>query len=172
MNILKKTNNTMDSKGFTLIELLVVIAIIALLASATLSSLGTSRTRGEIAKVIGDYRSVANSIELYRQANSSQYPGTAGSPVSVSSLVSGVLSTYIKQNPSVSSLVVSGGSVLYYLNSSTAPRYWCDNTSNNQDYVIYFTPTAQSAGSELFKQLYSAPGTPVVGLVCIPVFQL
>lgn len=174
MNNLKKVNNAINKKGFTLIELLVVIAIIALLSSVVLTSLGTSRMRGEIAKVIGDYRSVANSLELYRQANAGQYPGSVDTAISVASLVSGALSPYIKQSPSVSSVVVSSPTVRYWLNSASETRLWCENTSTNQDYVIYFTPTSQAANSELFKPVYTAntPNPTVVpNTVCIPTFQ-
>lgn len=176
MNNLKKVNNAINRKGFTLIELLVVIAIIALLSSVVLTSLGTSRMRGEIAKVVGDYRSVANSLELYRQANAGQYPGTAGTAITVASLVSGALSPYIKQSPSISSAVVVSSlpNVYYWLNSPVVTRYWCENTSTNQDYVISFTPTSQAANSELFKPVYVAdtPNPTVVpNTVCIPTFQ-
>lgn len=162
----------MAKKGFTLIELLVVIAIIALLSSVVLVSLSTSRTRGEMAKMIGDYRSVANSLELYRQANSLQYPGPADTAISVATLVSGALSPYIKQSPSVSPLVVLSGSVSYRLNSAAATRYWCDTVSSDQDYVITFTPTPAAANSSFFKPVYSGISQTLVSdVVCIPVFQ-
>lgn len=167
---------TNNKKGFTLIELIVVIAIIGLLASIVMTALGVSRARGEIAKTLGDYKSVANALELYRQSHGGQYPGTEGSAVNLTTLIdnNGVLSEYMKQSPGESPLVVGGtGHMYYYLNTVglTSPRYWCGDTESDQDYVIYFTPTAQATASGLFQTLYSDPSTAVSNTVCISVNQ-
>lgn len=62
-------------KGFTLIELLVVIAIIGLLASITLASLESARTKARDAKRFGDMRNVIVALDMYYDENG-QYPIT------------------------------------------------------------------------------------------------
>jgi prepilin-type N-terminal cleavage/methylation domain-containing protein len=181
-NIRQDNDNTINSKkGFTLIELIVVIAIIGLLASVVITALGVSRARGEIARVLGDYKSVVNALELYRQSRGGQYPGNERVAQNMSQLIdnNGQLSEYIKQSPSVSPLVVEPSvidgvsRIYYYLNpvGSTVGRYWCGDTTSDQDYVIYFEPTAQAIASGLFKTLYSAVDAEMSGYVCISVDQ-
>jgi prepilin-type N-terminal cleavage/methylation domain-containing protein len=176
--------------GFTLIELLVVIAIIGLLASVVMTSLGVSRARAEIAKVLTDYKSLANSLELYRQSNGGVYPDDptspdTASPISITDLTNTYLTDYLKQVPSVSPAVVDisgAGSypdVLYARNptGTSYPRYYCGDTASIQDYVLYFTPTQQAIDSGLFGELtlenslgdfYTYPATDAV---CIMVNQ-
>lgn len=162
-------------RGFTLIELLVVIAIIGFLASVVMASLGVSRTRAEIAKVLTDYKSVSNALELYRQANGGNYPGTEGDATDVETLItSGGLGEYIKQNPSNSSLVVDTGSISYWLNTKGNPEYLCGTNSGFQDYVISFDPTVEAVDSGMFKPLYDVDvgDYEEEGLaLCIPVNQ-
>jgi type II secretion system protein G len=177
-------------KGFTLIELLVVIAIIGLLATVVMTSLSVSRARAEIAKVLTDYKTFSNALELYRQNNNGTYPDDpsnpdVASPISISDLTSTYLADYLKQVPSVSPAVVDvsgAGSypdVLYARNPSGGayPRYYCGDTNSNQDYVLYFTPTEQAINSGLFDTLtlensqgdfYSYPE---IDAVCILVNQ-
>ncbi len=164
------------ARGFTLIELIVVIAIIGLLSSIVLTALGLSRAKGEIAKVQGDYKSVANALELYRQSHSGQYPGTPETAQTVASLTdnNGPLSEYMKQTPTESSLVVASGNMNYYLNTpgDTFNRYWCSDTDSDQDYVISFTATQAAMDSGYFQPVYSAPGVQVGGAVrCVVVNQ-
>ncbi len=80
-NTYPNTHTNTSKKGFTLIELIVVIAIIGLLASVVMTSLSVSRARAEIAKMLTDYKSAANALELYRQSNGGQYPGPPDTPV-------------------------------------------------------------------------------------------
>lgn len=165
------------TNGFTLIELIVVIAIIGLLASVVLASLGLSRTRAEISKVLIDYKSVANGLELYRQSHNGTYPGDEVTPISVSGLVGSgnALAEYVNQAPSVSPAVVTDGVIYYYLNptGTDSGRYWCGDTTSNQDYVLYFAHTPEALASGLFHKLYSDTDGTEVGsdLSCISVNQ-
>ncbi len=170
---MKKHVKNTHKRGFSLIELLVVIAIIGFLASVALASLGEARTRSEIAKVLVDYRSIANALELYRQSNNDTYPGVVGPPaVSVQSLIDndGPLSQYVKQAPSVSPAVVETGSIDYYLNPEDPnSKYWCGDISVDQDYILMFAPTAKATESGLFLPVYDSTSiNPLAALVCIP----
>ena len=168
-----KTIHKVGNKGFTLIELLVVIAIIGLLSTVVMTSLSVSRARAEIAKVLTDYKSLSNALELYRQNNNGTYPDDPGapdvaSPISITDLTSTYLADYLKQAPSVSPAVVDvsgAGSypdILYARNPSGGafPRYYCGDTNSSQDYVLYFTPTQQAIDSGLFStlSLENSPG--------------
>lgn len=168
--------NTQFKKGFTLIELIVVIAIIGLLASVVLASLGLSRTRAEISKVLIDYKSVANGLELYRQSHNGTYPGPEITLIPVSDLVGSgnPLAEYVNQAPSISPAVVTDGVIYYYLNPAGTDeyRYWCGDISSNQDYVLYFSHTPEALASGLFQQLYGEGGIEVGSdLSCISVNQ-
>ena len=46
-----------------------------------MTSLGVSRAQAEIAKVLTDYKSLANSLELYRQSNEVPHPDDPASPI-------------------------------------------------------------------------------------------
>ncbi|MBP9818806.1 MAG: type II secretion system protein [Candidatus Pacebacteria bacterium] len=169
--------NTQFKKGFTLIELIVVIAIIGLLASVVLASLGLSRTRAEISKVLIDYKSVANGLELYRQSHNGTYPGVPADPaIPVSDLVGSgnPLAEYVNQAPSISPAVVASGDVNYYLNpvDDDAQRIWCGDKTSNQDYVISFIPTVEAINSGLFHEVYdSLSDDPLSDVLCISVNQ-
>lgn len=63
--------------GFTLIELLVVIAIIGVLASIVLASLNSARRKSRDARRITDIKQIQLALELYFDANASQYPAAS-----------------------------------------------------------------------------------------------
>jgi prepilin-type N-terminal cleavage/methylation domain-containing protein len=65
-----------SNHGFTLIELLVVIAIIGILSSVVLASLNSARAKGRDARRISDLKQLQLALELYYDANGSEYPDT------------------------------------------------------------------------------------------------
>lgn len=65
-----------QKKGFTLIELLVVIAIIGILSSVVLASLNSARLKSRDARRVSDLKQLQLALELYYDANSSNYPAT------------------------------------------------------------------------------------------------
>jgi general secretion pathway protein G len=67
-----------NNKGFTLIELLVVIAIIGLLATLTVASLNSARSKSRDAKVVSDIKQIQTALELYNNDNGHYPDGPAG----------------------------------------------------------------------------------------------
>jgi general secretion pathway protein G len=62
-----------NNKGFTLIELLVVIAIIGLLATLTVASLNSARSKSRDARRVSDTKQLQTALELYLN-DQGQYP--------------------------------------------------------------------------------------------------
>lgn len=67
------------TRGFTLIELLVVIAIIGILSSVVLASLNSARKKGRDARRLSDVKQMQLALEMYYDANSSEYPDALSS---------------------------------------------------------------------------------------------
>ena len=56
-------------KGFTLIELLIVVAIIGILAAIAVPNFLNAQVRAKVARVQGDFRTIATALEMYRLDN-------------------------------------------------------------------------------------------------------
>jgi prepilin-type N-terminal cleavage/methylation domain-containing protein len=108
------------TRGFTLIELLVVIAIIGILSSVVLASLNGARKKGRDARRISDLKQVQLALEMYYDANSSEYPDSICTTASSGSCTAGALMpTYISVTPNDPQ--ASGTSYAYgYDNLTTA----------------------------------------------------
>lgn len=76
-----------NSSGFTLIELLVVISIIGTLASTVLVAVQDARDAAWDTQVMSEVKNIQTALELYRSANSDNYP--VGAAVSITTLNSG-----------------------------------------------------------------------------------
>ncbi len=55
--------------GFTLIELLIVVAIIGILVAIAVPNFQNARMRAKISRVIADFQSLRNALEMYRIDN-------------------------------------------------------------------------------------------------------
>lgn len=97
-------------RGFTLIELLVVIAIIGILSSVVLASLNGARKKGRDARRISDIKQMQLALEMYYDANSSEYPDA----------LSSLASTYIATVPTDPSNNGSCSNTYCYDNLTTA----------------------------------------------------
>jgi len=64
----------MNGKAFTLIELLIVVAIIGILAAIAVPNFLNAQIRAKVAKVEGDFRSLATAIESYRLDTNAYLP--------------------------------------------------------------------------------------------------
>lgn len=70
----------MQRRGFTLIELLVVIAIIGILATLTLNSLGSARSKARDAVRKSNLAQIRTALEQYN-SDSGSYPPASGGEV-------------------------------------------------------------------------------------------
>ncbi len=67
----------MRTKGFTLIELLIVVAIIGILAAIAVPNFLNARMRAMVAKVEGEFQTMAQALEMYRM-DVGKYPPFVG----------------------------------------------------------------------------------------------
>jgi prepilin-type N-terminal cleavage/methylation domain-containing protein len=70
---------TSFKRGFTLIELLVVIAIIGILSSVVLASMNGARKKGRDARQIADVKQIQPALEMWYDANGTEYPDALSS---------------------------------------------------------------------------------------------
>lgn len=99
-------------QGFTLIELLVVIAIIGVLASVVLASVSTAREKAKATKMVSELQQMekaiisltidTNTLTLWRENN---FNGAS-----------------LGQNPTLQSLIDSGGLDKYFTQAPTPPE--------------------------------------------------
>ena len=108
--------------GFTLIELLVVIAIIGILSSVVLASLNSARSKGRDARRLSDIKQLQLALELWYDANGSEYPDA----------LSSLASTYIQSIPTDP----QGGAAYSYDNLTNASGACDIATGVCSSYVI------------------------------------
>jgi prepilin-type N-terminal cleavage/methylation domain-containing protein len=70
-------NIKLQNRGFTLIELLIVIAIISILATVILQSVNGARKKAYSVRTLGEFKSLAIALELYKSDNNGNYPADA-----------------------------------------------------------------------------------------------
>jgi len=75
---MSKNRQGLNNKAFTLIELLVVISIISLLVALLLPALASARKAAESAMCLSRFRTLGQSIEMYRADNKSYFPRQSG----------------------------------------------------------------------------------------------
>src|SRR3989338_433887 len=116
MKIFKRNLKVMSNgrQGFTLIELLVVIAIICILSSVVLASLNSARKKARDARRLVDIKQVQTALDLYFDANNSEYPSGGVYSVALASLVSGGFIPVLPSDP-----LVGGQAYQYCANSDT-----------------------------------------------------
>lgn len=68
---------TSSKVGFTLIELLIVVAIIGILAAIAVPNFLNARIKAQIAKVEGEFQTIAQALEMYKM-DRSKYPPFVG----------------------------------------------------------------------------------------------
>ena len=124
-------------RGFTLIELLVVIAIIGILSSVVLASLNGARRKGRDARRISDLKQIQLALEMYYDANGSEYPDALSSlaPTYISTVPTdpqtGVSYNYGNLTSAAASCAVATGVCSSYILGATLED--SANAALNQD---------------------------------------
>jgi prepilin-type N-terminal cleavage/methylation domain-containing protein len=151
------TKTKKNISGFTLIELIVVIGIISLLTSIAMVSLGQSREKARVAKVQSEFNSLGQAIEMYRQDNKSMPLSNLGGgySISVPTLVSTYLSSYISSAPVIPSSLSTFDGVLYAINPINGVNFSCGDPSGQEGYLIFFIPNSYASQfDQVFKKIY------------------
>ncbi|MBI3305870.1 type II secretion system protein [Candidatus Nomurabacteria bacterium] len=137
--------NIKNKNGFTLIELLVVVAIIGLLASIVLTSLSSSRAKGNNAKVKNQLLSIRTAAELYYNIDGNYGATTTSCSAGMfTNTVSGLAALVTVNNYPSGTLLDCGSngnswSVAATLNGGTASSgpSWCvDSTGVSRGTLI------------------------------------
>lgn len=114
-------NLNSKQKGFTLVELTVVIAIIGIIAAIVLTFLGSSKSKGNDAKIQSHLRSMVSQAQLFTGTPTVAAPSTA---VAIpAGAAGGNLFTDTNSTNSLYKLLstLPSGTVVYYAANATTP---------------------------------------------------
>lgn len=142
-----------NNKGFTLIELMVVIAIIAALSAIVLAFLGSSKTKGNDARVVAQLKQMVAQSQVFTGANTAVVATTSA----IVGAAGGTLFTDTNATNSLYRLANSfpSGTVIYYAKNGISPiagGYWAFAAStSNGSYCVDWTGVgrANTAGTPM-----------------------